>query len=115
VVGLKFGNSTIKLMELTAAEGSEPVPEGVEVDSMTGSAHYFTVHVLNAEEIQRDCEAMGLTVVVPFSQFRSAREGDPSCFYVIVLDPDGNSVEFSQGSPWVAPTSELAAMWAHPK
>lgn len=112
VVGLNYGNSMIKRMELTPLEGVEDVPDGVTVDpGGTGLAHYFTLHVLNAEELQHTCESLGLTVLVPYSEFRPSRIGDPTCHYAIVQDPDGNSVEFSQGSPWVAPTPELSKQW----
>ena len=112
VVGLNFGNSMIKLMELTSLVGEEDIPDGVDGKaSHTGGAHYFTIHVLNAEELQIASAAEGLPVIVPFSEFRPSRLGDPTCFYAIVKDPDGNTVEFSQGSPWVAPTSAFRGLW----
>lgn len=99
VWALRFGNSILKMLhypDLQVAEGDERL-----------SCHYMTVHVLNAEEMQQRCAGAGSTVLVPYSTFTPARPGDPACGYAIVQDPEGNSVEFSQGSPWVAPTGSF--------
>ena len=99
VWGLRFGNAMLKFLHYpgvdTAPSGNRP------------SCHYMTIHVLNAEDMLRKCVAAGSGVIAPYATFRPSRPGDPECGYAIVSDPEGNSVEFSQGSPWTAPTDSF--------
>jgi len=101
VWGLRYGNSMLKLLkfdELPAAPA--------EVRAAT---HYMTIHVLNAEQMQQAAIEGGGTLIEGYSPFKPLRAGDPDCFYVLVQDPEGNVVEFSQGSPWVPATEEFRA------
>jgi len=104
VWGLRFGNSMLKLMY--RADAFPPEPEH------RSACHYVTIHVLNAEEMAARCAAAGVTIVAPYSTFTPTRPGDPECGYVLITDPEGNRVEFSQGSPWVLPSPEFAARGA---
>ena len=104
VWGLRFGNSLLKLLhfdEMPAALAEE-----------RRNTHYMTIHVLNAEEMQQVASAAGATVIAPYSAFTPSRAGDPGCAFVLIEDPEGNVVEFSQGSPWVAATEEFQARTA---
>lgn len=115
IYGLRFGNSMIKLMHVdeTVGGGQRPDRYGVrragDRPSSAFASHYLTVHVLNALALQQECEAAGVKILVPYSPFVPARPGDPECAFVLVEDPDGNTVEFSQGSPWVASTDGFDA------
>lgn len=99
VWGLRFGNAILKLLHY-------PQAESTGADARLNS-HYITVHVLNAEEMLERCQRAGSTVLAPYSRFVPTRVGDPECGYAIVLDPEGNAVEFSQGSPWIKPTADF--------
>jgi hypothetical protein len=57
--------------------------------------------------MEATCRAAGIEIIAAYSPMSGAREGDPSCHYVLVKDPDGNTIEFSEGSPWVYPTTEF--------
>jgi catechol 2,3-dioxygenase-like lactoylglutathione lyase family enzyme len=59
------------------------------------------------EEVVAECAAAGYEIMTPPSRFVPSRPGDPECVYAFVRDPDGNTVELSQGSPWVPPTPEF--------
>jgi catechol 2,3-dioxygenase-like lactoylglutathione lyase family enzyme len=101
VWGLRFGNSMIKLLQ------DEVPPTTKNPRERSIGFRYITIHVLNAEEIVQRCRDEGYEVMTPVSRFTSSRPGDPECYYAFVRDPDGNTVEFSQGSPWIAPTDEF--------
>jgi catechol 2,3-dioxygenase-like lactoylglutathione lyase family enzyme len=108
VYALRYGDSMIKLMHVDEARADASGRYGTPLASAQRPAafasHYLTVHVLNALDLQKECEAAGVEVVMPYSPFVPDRPGDPGCGVVVVLDPDGNTVEFSEGSPWVAAT-----------
>jgi len=104
VWGLRFGNALLKLLHFEEVPAAAP--------EARADTHYMTIHVLNAQEMQHAAEAAGATIVAPFATFTSSRPGDPECFYVLIRDPEGNTVEFSQGSPWVAATEEFRARTA---
>jgi catechol 2,3-dioxygenase-like lactoylglutathione lyase family enzyme len=99
VWGLRFGNAMLKMMYL------EELPSAPEEARLL--THYVTIHVLNAEQMQKRAVDGGATLLEPFSTFTPSRDGDPECGYVLFRDPEGNVVEFSQGSPWVAATEEF--------
>lgn len=101
VWGLRFGNSMIKLLQ----DDVPPTTKNPRERSI--GFRYITIHLLNAEEVVKQCEAEGYEIMTPVSLFSPSRPGDPECFFAFVRDPDGNTVELSQGSPWIAPTPEF--------
>lgn len=118
IYGLRYGNSMIKLMHIDeAADANQRPPRyGTPPNDNRPAAfasHYLTVHVCNAQALQKKCEAAGVKVLVPYSRFVPARPEDPECWFVLVEDPDGNTVEFSQGSPWVTATTEFRRLGIH--
>jgi hypothetical protein len=102
VWGLRFGNAMLKMMYHETRPGA-PAEDRV-------ATHYTTIHVLNAKDMEKRAIAGGATILASFSTFTPARDGDPECNYVLFRDPEGNVVEFSQGSPWVAPTEEFRTL-----
>jgi len=101
VWGLRFGNSMIKLLQ----DDVPPTTHNPRERSI--GFRYITIHVTNIEEMIAKCAAAGYEIQHPVDVFRPSRPGDPECQYAFVRDPDGNTVELSQGSPWVAPTLEF--------
>jgi catechol 2,3-dioxygenase-like lactoylglutathione lyase family enzyme len=101
VWGLRFGNSMVKLLK----DDAPPATRNPRERSI--GFRYITIHVLNAEEVVAKCAAEGYEIQAPVTRWASSRAGDPDCVFAMVRDPDGNTVELSQGSPWVAPTAEF--------
>jgi catechol 2,3-dioxygenase-like lactoylglutathione lyase family enzyme len=99
VWGLRFGNSILKFLHYIGAENTG-------ADARLNS-HYITIHVTNAQEMLERCQRAGANILAGYNRFTPSRAGDPECDYVLVFDPEGNVVEFSQGSPWVAPTANF--------
>src|SRR5438309_4352390 len=86
VYGLRYGNAMVKLMYVDEAPGDGQrsdrygAPAGGQARAAFAS-HYLTVHVRNALALQRECEAAGVRVLVPYSRFTPARQGDPECAF----------------------------------
>ncbi len=78
------GDSTLKLVAF-----DDTPPPGVP-GGMTGATgiRYVTLSVANLDEVVADCEAAGVTIVVPVTEIR------PGVSIAMVEDPDGNWVEF---------------------
>jgi catechol 2,3-dioxygenase-like lactoylglutathione lyase family enzyme len=89
VWAVTYGNVMLKFLQ----DFDKPADDDLVA---ANQGHYMTFHVTNLEEIVADCEAAGVTIL---------RKGrfSPTVEFALVLDPDGNTVEFSQGSPWVFP------------
>lgn len=81
------GESLIKIVAPAKAPDVS-APTG----GLTGATgmRYWTISVSNLEAMVETCRAAGSTVVV------EPREARPGIRIAIVLDPDGNSVEFLQ-------------------
>ncbi|MEU8803255.1 VOC family protein [Spirillospora sp. NPDC048819] len=103
VWGLRLGNSMLKLLK------DDTPPESQNPRERSIGFRYITIHALNIAELVAECAAAGYEVMTPPSRFNPRRPGDPECEYAFVRDPDGNTVELSQGSPWVPPTDEFIA------
>jgi len=101
VWGLRFGNSMIKLLK----DDVPPTTKNPRERSI--GFRYITIHVLNIEEIVERCREEGYEIMTPVTPYKSSRAGDPECLFAFVRDPDGNTIELSQGSPWIAPTDEF--------
>lgn len=99
VWGLRLGNSMIKLLQ------DETPPQSQNPRERSIGFRYITIHVTNIEDLVEQCRREGYEIMTPPSPFVPT-EG-PSGTYAYVLDPDGNWVELSQGSPWVPPTTEF--------
>jgi catechol 2,3-dioxygenase-like lactoylglutathione lyase family enzyme len=84
---LRCGDSLIKLVCLNATPESRAASGGI--DAATGY-RYFTIHMSNIHEIVDACVAAGVTVVTPVVELQ------PKVTIAIVMDPDGNLVEFLQ-------------------
>jgi catechol 2,3-dioxygenase-like lactoylglutathione lyase family enzyme len=101
VWGLRFGNSMIKLLQ----DDVPPASQNPRERSI--GFRYITIHLTNIDQVVKECEAAGYEIMTPPSRFVPSRPGDPECGFALVRDPDGNTVELSQGSPWIAPTPEF--------
>jgi catechol 2,3-dioxygenase-like lactoylglutathione lyase family enzyme len=101
VWGLRFGNSMIKLLQ----DDVPPASQNPRARSI--GFRYITIHLTNIDQVVKECEAAGYEIMTPPSRFVPSRPGDPECGFAFVRDPDGNTVELSQGSPWIAPTPEF--------
>lgn len=85
---LNCGDTLIKLVKFNQnpeGDGSGGIP------AATGM-RYFTMVVSNLAEIMGECEAKGVPISVPI------REARPGVTIGMVLDPDGNTVEFVENS-----------------
>ncbi|MEM9653287.1 MAG: VOC family protein [Actinomycetota bacterium] len=85
---LSCGDTVIKLVKLdtnpeTTSGGGIPAAIGIR---------YFTMVVTNLEEMMTACEAADVPIAVPITEAR------PGVTIGIVVDPDGNWVEFVQQS-----------------
>jgi glyoxylase I family protein len=79
--------SLIKLVKFDAVP-EESAPRG-GIDAATGY-RYLTMHVTNLEAIVDACRDANVKVAVPVREIR------PGVSIAIVVDPDGNLVEFVQ-------------------
>jgi catechol 2,3-dioxygenase-like lactoylglutathione lyase family enzyme len=70
---------------------------------------YFTLQVNNALALAKECQDAGYEVVHPGGAFIPDGPG-PQCTFAMVRDPDGNLIEFAQGSPWAEPSYEFAKL-----
>jgi catechol 2,3-dioxygenase-like lactoylglutathione lyase family enzyme len=84
---LRCGDSLIKLVCFDSTPESRAASGGIE--AATGY-RYFTIHMSNIHEVVDACVAAGVTVVTPVVELR------PKVTIAIVMDPDGNLVEFLQ-------------------
>lgn len=86
---LLCGDSLVKLIKM------DREPEGKPVGGGPGRGfglRYFTVHVDDLRPLIAQLESKGIKVLVP------PTEGRPGAIMAMVNDPDGNIVEFLQGS-----------------
>ena len=100
IYGLRFGNCVIKLLQW------EAVPEASNPQEMAVGMRYFTLQVTNAVELAKECQDAGYEVVHPGGDFVPDGPG-PQCTFSMVRDPEGNLIEFAQGSPWAEPIYEF--------
>ena len=84
---LRCGESLVKLVKFDAVP-EESAPRG-GIDAATGY-RYATLHVSNLDDVVAACKAAKVKVAVPVTEIRSGVR------IAIVLDPDGNLVEFVQ-------------------
>ena len=82
---LMCGDSMIKIVVPSVAPPATAAPGGIQ--GATGY-RYWTMTVSNIEEMVKACSEGGYKVVVPISQIA------PGTSIAIVVDPDGNWVEF---------------------
>jgi catechol 2,3-dioxygenase-like lactoylglutathione lyase family enzyme len=88
-----LGDANVKLVEL-----AEP-PRSADHDGAVGLQH-ITLRVRNAAEVAAACDQGGFEVATPPSPL-PAMNGRPSAgSYAIVVDPDGNHIELSEGDDW---------------
>lgn len=84
---LMCGTSMVKLVSHgTAPEASNPKGG---LNKATG-VRYWTISVSNIDEIVKACEEAGNKIAVPITEIR------PGVTIAMVVDPDGNWVEFLQ-------------------
>ncbi len=81
------GATLLKLVQLDSAPPAEAPAGGIR--GATGY-RYFTISVLNLDELADACGTAGYKVLV------SPRDIRPGVRIAIVEDPDGNNVEFLQ-------------------
>ena len=84
---LRCGESLVKLVKFDAVP-EEAAPRG-GIDAATGY-RYATLHVSNLDDVVAACKAAKVKVAVPVTEIRAGVR------IAIVLDPDGNLVEFVQ-------------------
>ncbi|BBX04969.1 hypothetical protein BST36_23045 [Mycolicibacterium moriokaense] len=82
---LQCGTSTVKLLALR-----KPLPARSPAGGIYASTgcRYWTISVSDVDEVVSACEAAGIPIVVPITEYEPGRR------MVIVEDPDGNWVEF---------------------
>ncbi|MGI9597988.1 MAG: VOC family protein [Acidimicrobiales bacterium] len=81
---LNCGDTLVKLVKFDTNPERDG---GGGIPAATGM-RYFTMIVSNLSEIMAECEAAGAKVAVPITEVR------PGVTIGMVLDPDGNMVEF---------------------
>ena len=86
---LRCGESLVKLVKFDAVP-EESSPRG-GIDAATGY-RYATMHVSNLDAIVADCREAKVKVAVPVTEIR------PGVRIAIVVDPDGNLVEFVESA-----------------
>jgi len=84
---LMCGTSMVKLLTFAKPPKGEAPPGGI--NGGTGY-RYFTITVANIEEVTKACGDAGYTVAMGVTNLR------PGITISMVLDPDGNTVEFLQ-------------------
>lgn len=82
---LSCGTSTVKLISLRKPLPARSPAGGIY--ACTG-CRYWTIAVSSVREVLAACEAAGVTVAVPLTEY------EPGTRMAIVEDPDGNWVEF---------------------
>jgi catechol 2,3-dioxygenase-like lactoylglutathione lyase family enzyme len=98
---LRFGNSILKLTRW------DPVPEGRNPPGRALGYRYVSFRVTNLDEVVEACERAGVEfrptdspVTIGMSVSGRVVHFIPGVDCVIVFDPEGNVVEFVQGSAW---------------
>ena len=86
---LLCGTSQVKLIKRATPPPAVAPPGGIPAST---GLRYFTISVSNIEEITDACAAAGYTIVWP------VRESRPGVTVSMVEDPEGNWVEFLQGT-----------------
>jgi glyoxylase I family protein len=85
---LSCGDTVVKLVKLD----NTPPGDGSGGIAASNGFRYFTMTVSNLSEIMAECEAAGVSVVIPITEIR------PGVSISMVEDPDGNVVEFLENS-----------------
>lgn len=91
-IALALGTSLVKLLRWREAPA-----KGTPGMTTTGY-RYMTVHVRDVDVALDRCVAAGADVLIPASRHSGTVR------FAFVADPDGNSVELSEGVPWLAIT-----------
>ena len=86
---LKCGTTVIKLLKLNRTPEAKPAPGG-PVGGL--GFRYFTISVPDIRGLMAQLEAKGIRPTVPI------REARPGVTIAMVIDPDGNTVEFLENS-----------------
>jgi len=86
---LLCGTSMVKLLVHSRRTPAPAVPGGIPAGL---GYRYFTMYISNLDEMVAACAAAGAPVIVPRTELR------PGITIAIVEDPDGNWVEFVEGS-----------------
>ena len=101
MIRLRFGNSILKLTKWN------PVPEPTNPPGRALGYRYVSFRVDNLEEIVEACERAGVEfrdtaspVTIGMGVSGRIVHFIPGVDCVIVFDPEGNVVEFVQGSAW---------------
>jgi catechol 2,3-dioxygenase-like lactoylglutathione lyase family enzyme len=83
---LRCGDSFVKLVELDDIPAARPV-EPDRLEAATG-VRYWTIPVLNHDEVVAECELAGVVIVRP-----PVDVAETGARFTLVADPDGNIVE----------------------
>jgi catechol 2,3-dioxygenase-like lactoylglutathione lyase family enzyme len=92
---LRLGGSCLKLIEYEAE---------IEAKNPGGKAigfRYMTFRVRDVDAAVAACEQAGYEIDAPRVAADGVQGQMGACAYAFVRDPDGNRVEFCEGSPWV--------------
>ncbi|MBL6620030.1 MAG: VOC family protein [Ilumatobacteraceae bacterium] len=86
---LRCGDSLIKLVAFDENPDAKAPRGGIPGAS---GYRYFTIHVVNIDEIAEACRSAGVRVVVEPVEIR------PGVRIALINDPDGNTVEFVESA-----------------
>ena len=80
-----------QVLKVTVTDERPAAPTVTEFPWQAGGMRYWTIHVVDLDAVLAGLAAHGVTSVT------GAVEPRPGVRYAIVMDPDGNGIEFVQG------------------